>query len=143
MAISAESGNCRAAFRITNNAQSVSKSVLCCVRYIFEACSEGDSIHVVNKYSWADFTLPSGYVASHPPKGEVLVRQDFADGGYDGNYSWSEKCASMRVWTWLEKSRLSSYRAETLAELAKRSRQRSLAKKTMLKYNYTSQLQLA
>ncbi|MCX6068669.1 MAG: hypothetical protein NT121_23465, partial [Chloroflexi bacterium] len=75
-------------------------------------------IHVVNKYPWADFTLPSEYAASHPPRGEVLVRQDLADGGFDGNYSWAEKSASLRAWTLLEQSRLASYRAETLAHRA-------------------------
>jgi hypothetical protein len=75
-------------------------------------------INVVNKYPWADFTLPSEYVASHPPKAEVLVRQDLADGGFDGNYSWAEKSASIRAWTLLEQSRLASYRAATLAKRA-------------------------
>lgn len=75
-------------------------------------------IRVVNKYPWADFTLPSEYAAGHPPRGEVLVRQDLADGGFDGNYSWAEKCASLRLWTLLEQSRLASYRAETLARRA-------------------------
>jgi len=75
-------------------------------------------IQVVNKYAWADFTLPSEYIATHAPKGDVLVRQDLADGGYDGNYSWAEKSASIRAWTLLEQSRLASYRAETLAKRA-------------------------
>lgn len=73
-------------------------------------------IKVVNKYPWADFTLPSEYISAHSPKAEVLVRQDLADGGYDGNYSWAEKCSSIRAWTLLERSRLASYRAETLAK---------------------------
>ena len=72
-------------------------------------------IRVVNKYPWAEFTLPSEYAASHTPKGEVLVRQDLADGGFDGNYSWAEKCSSLRAWTLLEQSRLASCRAEALA----------------------------
>ena len=72
-------------------------------------------IRVVNKYPWADFTVPSEYAAAHPPKGEILVRQDLADGGFDGNYSWAEKSASQRAWTLLEQSRMASYRAETLA----------------------------
>jgi hypothetical protein len=75
-------------------------------------------IRVVNKYPWADFTLPSEYVASHAPKGEIIVRQDLADGGFDGNYSWAEKCASLRAWTLLEQSRLASYRADFLAKQA-------------------------
>jgi hypothetical protein len=75
-------------------------------------------LRVVNKYSWADFALPSEYVANHVPKGEVIVRQDLADGGFDGNYSWAEKCASLRAWTMLEQSRLASYRAAVLARRA-------------------------
>jgi hypothetical protein len=73
-------------------------------------------IDIVNKYPWADFTVPGEYLAGHPPKGEMLVRQDLADGGFDGNYSWAEKCSSLRTWTVLEKSRLASYRAEALAK---------------------------
>lgn len=72
-------------------------------------------IALVNKYPWAEFTLPSEYLAGHPPQGEVLVRQDLADGAFDGNYSWAEKCASLTTWTLLERSRLASLRAETLA----------------------------
>ena len=75
-------------------------------------------IRVVNKYSWADFTVPSDYVANHPPEAEVLVRQDLADGGFDGNYSWAEKFASIKAWTLLEQSRLASYRAESLAKFS-------------------------
>lgn len=73
---------------------------------------------LVNKYPWADFTVPGEYLASHPPQGEVLVRQDLADGAFDGSYSWAEKCASLRTWTVLEQSRLASYRAEALARRA-------------------------
>jgi len=72
-------------------------------------------IHLVNKYPWADFTVPSEYLAAHPPQGEVLVRQDLADGGFDGSYSWAEKCASLRTWTLLEQSRLKSNHAAALA----------------------------
>jgi hypothetical protein len=72
-------------------------------------------IDVVNKYPWADFVVPGEYLASHPPQGEVLVRQDLADGAFDGSYSWAEKCSSLRTWTLLEQSRLASYRAEALA----------------------------
>ena len=71
-------------------------------------------IRVVNKYSWADFTVPSEYAASHPATAEFFVRQDLADGGFDGNYSWAEKCGSLRAWTILEQSRLATYRAEVL-----------------------------
>jgi hypothetical protein len=75
-------------------------------------------INVVNKYPWAEFSLPSEYMANHTPRADVIVRQDLADGGFDGNYSWAEKCASIRAWTLLEQSRLASVRAETLAQRA-------------------------
>ncbi|RME31472.1 MAG: hypothetical protein D6793_12170, partial [Thermoflexia bacterium] len=72
-------------------------------------------IAVVNKYPWAEFTVPSEYLATHPPQGEVLVRQDLADGAFDGNYSWAEKYPSLVLWTLLERSRLASLRADALA----------------------------
>ncbi|MEJ2212144.1 MAG: hypothetical protein P8129_24375, partial [Anaerolineae bacterium] len=72
-------------------------------------------IDVVNHHPWAEFTLPSTYARHHPPRGELLVRQDLADGGFDGNYSWAEKCSSLHNWTALEGSRLHTYRAEALA----------------------------
>jgi hypothetical protein len=75
-------------------------------------------LHVVNKYPWADFALPSEYVAGHAPKGDVIVHQDLADGGFDGNYSWAEKYSSLRSWTMLEQSRLASSRADLLARRA-------------------------
>ncbi len=75
-------------------------------------------IAVVNRYPWADFTVPSEYLATHPPQGEVLVRQDLADGAFDGNYSWAEKYPSLITWTLLERSRMASLRAETLAARA-------------------------
>lgn len=75
-------------------------------------------IDAVNKYDWAEFTVPSEYLKSHPPQAEVLVRQDLADGAFDGNYSWAEKFASIKNWTMLEKSRLYTYRAMALASRA-------------------------
>ncbi len=72
-------------------------------------------IALVNKYPWAEFAVPSEYLAAHPPMGEVLVRQDLADGAFDGNYSWAEKYSSLVAWTLLERSRLASLRAGALA----------------------------
>lgn len=72
-------------------------------------------IAAVNRYPWAEFTVPSEYLAAHPPQGEILVRQDLADGAFDGNYSWAEKYPSLVLWTLLERSRLASLRAEALA----------------------------
>ncbi len=75
-------------------------------------------IAAVNKYPWADFTVPSEYLKKHPPSAEILVRQDLADGAYNGNYSWAEKYHSLNNWTSLEQSRLFSYRAMALGKRA-------------------------
>ncbi|MCP4036507.1 MAG: hypothetical protein GY733_06195 [bacterium] len=74
-----------------------------------------EHIEAVNRYEWAQFTTPAAYLADHPPTGEVLVRQDLADGAFDGQYSWAEKFSSHSIWTVLEQSRLASQRAEALA----------------------------
>ena len=71
-------------------------------------------IAAVNKYEWAAFTTPGEYLKSHEPMGEVLVRQDMADGGWDGNYSWAEKAPSHELWTAIEQSRLATRRARAL-----------------------------
>lgn len=74
-------------------------------------------IAAVNRYPWAEFTVPSEYLASHPPPdgAGLLVRQDLADGCFDGSYSWAEKCASLTTWTLLERSRQACLRAGVLA----------------------------
>jgi hypothetical protein len=76
-------------------------------------------IRVVNRYPWAEFTVPTEYLTSHAPRGELLVRQDLADGAFDGNYSWAEKLPSIQTWTLLEQSRLASYQADALNQEAK------------------------
>lgn len=72
-------------------------------------------IAAVNKYSWAEFTTPGEFLASRTPQGEVIVRQDTADGAWDGYYSWSEKHDSHEVWTQLQQSRLYERQARALA----------------------------
>ncbi len=71
-------------------------------------------IRYVNKYAWASFTTPGRYLAEHAPEGEVVVRQDLADGAFDGNTSWAEKLPSHAIWTEIERSRLATRRAEAL-----------------------------
>lgn len=75
-------------------------------------------IRVVNRYPWAQFCTPEEYLNAHPPRKEVLVRQDLADGGFDGNYSWAEKYTSLTNWTLLERSRLAACRAAALGRAA-------------------------
>jgi hypothetical protein len=68
-------------------------------------------IEAVNKYPWAEFTTPGEFLASHEPVGEVVIRQDTADGAFDGHASWAEKFPSHVTWTDLEISRLAGERA--------------------------------
>jgi hypothetical protein len=83
-------------------------------------------IQVVNRYPWAAFTVPSEYLAAHPPMAEILVRQDLADGGFDGSYPWAEKYTSLVNWTQLEGARLAEHRARTLAQRLPAGKKKSL-----------------
>ncbi len=79
-------------------------------------------IEAVNKYPWAAFTTPAEFLADHEPVGEVVIRQDTADGAFDGHASWAEKFPSHATWTDLEQSRLAGKRARAwLAALGERS----------------------
>lgn len=71
-------------------------------------------INAVNKYKWASFTTPAAYLKDHPPTGEIVIRQDTADGAFDGYFSWAEKFESHVTWTAIEQSRMYSYRAKAL-----------------------------
>lgn len=72
-------------------------------------------IRAVNRYDWARFTTPGAYLETHEPVREILVRQDLADGAFDGYSSWTEKFSSTEIWSDLEKSRLFSYQADALS----------------------------
>jgi hypothetical protein len=86
-------------------------------------------IQAVNKYPWAEFTVPSEYIQNHPPLDEILVRQDLADGCFDGNTSWAEKYGSLQLWSILERSRLHSYRAHALANRVEPNLRQNLHKR--------------
>ncbi|GIW44940.1 MAG: hypothetical protein KatS3mg077_2222 [Candidatus Binatia bacterium] len=72
-------------------------------------------IEVVHRYEWAVFTTLGDFSRTHAPRGQVLVRQDMADGAWDGQYSWAEKFPSQQLWTQLEQSRLAERRAMALS----------------------------
>ncbi len=72
-------------------------------------------IEAVNRYDWAKFTTLGDYLRAHVPLGSIVVRQDMADGAWDGQYSWAEKFPSQWLWTKLEQSRLAERRALALA----------------------------
>ena len=52
------------------------------------------------------FTTPYRYLTEHPPEGEVSLRQDTADGSFDGISSWAEKWSNHMLWTGIERSRI-------------------------------------
>lgn len=72
-------------------------------------------IEAVNRHPWAEFTTPGEFIRDHTPVGDVIVRQDTADGAWDGYYSWAEKHDSQEVWTAVQQSRLYEDHARTIA----------------------------
>ncbi len=71
-------------------------------------------INVVNELNFVQFTSLEDYIKGHPPKGEIIIKQDLADGSFDGFSSWAEKFSNHKIWTDLEKSRWYSYQADYL-----------------------------
>lgn len=71
-------------------------------------------INVVNELNFVQFTSLKDYIKGHPPKGEIIIKQDLADGSFDGFSSWAEKFSNHKIWTDLEKSRWYSYQTDYL-----------------------------
>jgi hypothetical protein len=55
---------------------------------------------------FVEFTTPGKYVETHPPVGTITIRQDTADGSFDGFSSWAEKWSNHQLWTGVERSRI-------------------------------------
>jgi len=72
-------------------------------------------VESIKDLPFVQFTTPWSYLESHKPVGAVEIRQDTADGGFDGYSSWAEKLSNHRLWTGIEKSRLLENRARRLA----------------------------
>lgn len=64
------------------------------------------------------FTTPWTYLSSHEPVGTVEIRQDTADGGFDGYSCWAEKITNHELWSGIERSRLLESRARRMLEEA-------------------------
>lgn len=63
-------------------------------------------IRAVYKYDWANFLKVTDYLNNYEPLSDLVIKQDLADGAYDGMTSWSEKFSSSLLWSRVEKSRL-------------------------------------
>jgi len=63
------------------------------------------------------FTTPSDYLRTHSPVGEVTIRQDTADGSFDGLSSWAEKWSNHWLWTGVERSRILELQTRRLGGL--------------------------
>jgi len=63
-------------------------------------------LETVRDLDFVTFTTPGEYVKTHPPKGEIRIGQDTADGSFDGLSSWAEKWSNHRLWTGIERSRI-------------------------------------
>ena len=62
------------------------------------------------------FTTPGEYLRGHEPVGTLTIRQDTADGSFDGYASWTEKWTNQALWTGIERSRLAELHALRLLE---------------------------
>lgn len=63
---------------------------------------------------YVEFTTPGKYMKDHPVVGEIEIRQDTADGSFDGMASWAEKWSNQRLWTGIERSRILELQARRL-----------------------------
>jgi hypothetical protein len=55
---------------------------------------------------YLEFTTPGRYLNDHAPLKEIVIRQDTADGSFDGLSSWAEKWSNQRLWSGLERARI-------------------------------------
>ena len=62
------------------------------------------------------FTTPGAYLRGHEPVASIAIRQDTADGSFDGYSSWAEKWSNQALWTGIERSRLAELHALRLRD---------------------------
>jgi hypothetical protein len=62
------------------------------------------------------YTTPGGYLRDHEPVATIAIRQDTADGSFDGYASWAEKWTNQALWTGIERSRLAELHVLRLLE---------------------------
>lgn len=83
-------------------------------RLISTAQGIGGLIQSVSTLPYLRFTTPGNYLDGHAPVDTVVLRQDTADGSFDGYASWAEKWSNHALWSGIERSRLHEYRARRL-----------------------------
>jgi hypothetical protein len=65
---------------------------------------------------YIQFTTPGRYIKDHLPVGSLTIRQDTADGSFDGLSSWVEKWSNHLLFTGLERARILDMQTRCLAE---------------------------
>jgi hypothetical protein len=73
-------------------------------------------IRSVDRLPFLRFTTPGTYLRDHEPVATICIRQDTADGSFDGYASWTEKWTNQALWTGIERSRLAELHALRLLE---------------------------
>lgn len=63
-------------------------------------------VESVTDLGYVCFTTPGRYLNDHKPLKRIVIRQDTADGSFDGYSSWAEKWSNQRLWTGLERARI-------------------------------------
>ncbi len=64
-----------------------------------------------------EYTTPGKYLKEHDTIRTIEIRQDTADGSFDGYSSWAEKWSNQRLWTGIERSRLLELQTRRVLEL--------------------------
>jgi hypothetical protein len=88
-------------------------------------------IESVRDLDFLEFTTPGRYLKSHTPVGSITIRQDTADGGFDGFSSWAEKWSNHQLWTGIERSRVLELQSRHLLESADAQQARDEAEKLL------------
>jgi hypothetical protein len=78
----------------------------------------------VRDLPYVTFTTPGEYIRAFPPTGTVTIRQDTADGSFDGLSSWAEKWSNHRMWTGIERARILELQTRRLMELVEQGGRR-------------------
>jgi hypothetical protein len=71
----------------------------------------------LSKLDFVSFTTPGKYIETHETVGQIEIRQDTADGSFDGLSSWAEKWSNQWLWTGIERSRVLELQTLKLAKL--------------------------
>jgi len=105
-------------------------------RLLAAAGGLGRLIDSVAGLPFLEFTTPGDYLKSHEPVGTITIRQDTADGSFDGYSSWAEKWTNQALWTGIERSRVLELQARRLLEAPADSKAAAAEARSLLSHGF-------